>query len=591
MHPKPKYGLVLLFFMLLFEEVSLSYAQGGDTKEDCFSAWKDQSKLQSRLISIFNDSLYRQLDARSFTLLSKQIMSDERYSKDRRLEVRSILFDLEGKEKFKIALVDRDSLKINRALFLADALADEHVVADVYSRAADANYMNAFMLYAIKSLEIQEKIGVSYFSNTFRQAFIISSNLYIAADYDNALRYGETTLNFVPDPLNLIYEQHLVLQLDVVGATYLALQNYEQALLRYKEILSVLEKSEFLSADMIALWHSIAVGRIGSINRLSGQYEEAIPKFKKQYEVGKKYRQFNNMAIASNEMGLLKMAVNQTNEAKQYFQSALSYAELAEHDEEYAIRKTSQMLKRDVYKGLADVYLDLKQADSCYYYLTKHLKINNDIIESNMLNKLHVLKTDQAFADAMTKLVQSKAEAEQQRKIRNYSIGVSAIICVLLVLLYRQKFKKEQIQNSYNQLKKEQVEAEVVNAKKTIARFKQELQQSQKKLNEYQQATDITDVIGEIKSHALITDERWESFRYDFIKVYPLFFEQLGSILDKVTPQTEKICALLYLQFTSQEIAQALGISEESVSRSKRRIRERVQGGSNQRLEDIILNL
>lgn len=299
---------------------------GKGDEQDILECWRKPSKQYNHLVGQFNDSLYATFDGSEFLQFAKRLDEDPRFNRSKQLRLRSILFQLSGKRYFEMPFVPIDFDKLEIALYLADALGDKFLLASVYAVAADMNHLGAFVRYAVKSLELQEELGVQSFQNSFRQAFVISAALYNVADYANALRYGGIMLNYAPAEKSVEYERLLVLQLDVLGATHLSLQQFKQARKYYEQLLEVLNANQHLPADLILIWRGIATGRLGALDRIAGQPELAIIKLAEQYRVAKVYALPDNAAIARYELGLLLLEQGRYLEALASFSEALGDA-------------------------------------------------------------------------------------------------------------------------------------------------------------------------------------------------------------------------------------------------------------------------
>ena len=100
-----------------------------------------------------------------------------------------------------------------------------------------------------------------------------------------------------------------------------------------------------------------------------------------------------------------------------------------------------------------------------------------------------------------------------------------------------------------------------------------------------------TEASEQLRSYSLLTEEDWEKFREQFSKAYPAFFHNLRQRMENLTPAMERLAALMFLKLTNYQIAGTLGISKDSVARSKRRLRSALNLDSDQLLEEQIASL
>lgn len=84
-------------------------------------------------------------------------------------------------------------------------------------------------------------------------------------------------------------------------------------------------------------------------------------------------------------------------------------------------------------------------------------------------------------------------------------------------------------------------------------------------------------------------DDEWEKFRLYFENVHTGFFENLLKEHPSLTPQELRLCALIRLNLSMQEIATILGISAESVKTARFRLRKKMELPSQETLVDHIM--
>ena len=99
------------------------------------------------------------------------------------------------------------------------------------------------------------------------------------------------------------------------------------------------------------------------------------------------------------------------------------------------------------------------------------------------------------------------------------------------------------------------------------------------------------EVLDNLRSYTLVSDEEWEKFRADFTRAYPDFLPRLSSRLPQITPAEERLSALLALGFTHPQVAGTLGIGKDSVTRAKHRLRLRLYLDKSESLEDYLCNI
>jgi len=90
---------------------------------------------------------------------------------------------------------------------------------------------------------------------------------------------------------------------------------------------------------------------------------------------------------------------------------------------------------------------------------------------------------------------------------------------------------------------------------------------------------------------SILTDEDWEHFKKTFTDVYPSFFGSLRYHFPDITASELRLSALIKLNLSSKEAANTLGISAESVKKSRYRLKKKFLLQEDDSLEDFIRKL
>lgn len=135
---------------------------------------------------------------------------------------------------------------------------------------------------------------------------------------------------------------------------------------------------------------------------------------------------------------------------------------------------------------------------------------------------------------------------------------------------------------------------EVARAKDQITQFTVNLKEKERLIDQLQrqlpEATSKDAFIAErLKQYSLVTDEAWVKFKGEFMTAYPDFYPRLYKVLHKMTPAEERLTALIYLRLSNQLMATTLGISKDSVLRSKHRLNLKMALPPDVSLENYVL--
>ncbi|HNR85259.1 MAG TPA: hypothetical protein PKN22_02080 [Taishania sp.] len=218
-----------------------------------------------------------------------------------------------------------------------------------------------------------------------------------------------------------------------------------------------------------------------------------------------------------------------------------------------------------------------------YYYLIKNdaqqiINFANLYIEHK--DSLTQIITDNSIKQAAEKhnynrYVANKRLIEQTR-YKNKRDTVIFIVAILFILatvavVFRKRKKRIEIEKNKYIKQIEQQRVLVENAKKQIDQFIADIQQKNGVIQKLQNELSPNS-IELLKQTTILTDEHWLNFKKEFSIVYPEFFININK-QQQLTPSLERLAALIVLDLDSMQIGQTLGISKESVARSKRRLK------------------
>ncbi|MFL5765150.1 MAG: helix-turn-helix transcriptional regulator [Bacteroidia bacterium] len=86
----------------------------------------------------------------------------------------------------------------------------------------------------------------------------------------------------------------------------------------------------------------------------------------------------------------------------------------------------------------------------------------------------------------------------------------------------------------------------------------------------------------------ILTPYDWEKFREEFEKRYPGFFILLHTHYPRLTPSEVRLMALMKLNFSIRMIATTLGISPQSIIKSRYRLKKKLELKKEEDLDSIL---
>lgn len=214
--------------------------------------------------------------------------------------------------------------------------------------------------------------------------------------------------------------------------------------------------------------------------------------------------------------------------------------------------------------------------------------------------KLSAIKAKMEFDDLQNNLEVINARLTKEKLTRNFVLGGVFLLMVITLLLYNRQRLKDKHGAEMLRQQRAAAEKEVSEARDRIKVFTHHIHEKEKLIKNLEQTirhnngTDAAEkeIINESLLHyVLLTDDEWSRFKEAFNKAYPIFFHRLKELIPRINPAEERLASLIGLQLNNRQIANMLGISAESVARSKRRLKKRIDLPDDVLLEDYILTL
>lgn len=507
---------------------------------------------------------------------------------DKRLQARTIMYEILGKTEFKYPMVKTDTLNIQKAVEIAHELNDDQLRAEIYALQGQMNLKNDYLLYNLKALELQKKIGFNHFSYVHNRFFSISHALYRTTDFRQSINYGIKCLALKDTEINRWDPRVYIFQLDIIGASYKKLGMNDSTIYFYQKILDTLYSKPDKELRVQRLWTAIAKGNIGYVLAKEHKYELALPLLKEHLEVGIADQLWNNAAMAQNVLSDIWFHKGKYTEAIDGWKKAYKWS-LVSETLDNAIAAT---------RGISAAYRITGQTDSAFFYNNLY-HIHKDSL-NNWLNRqrLSAVSSRISFDNTLNRLEKTSAMLYKERLMRNFILVAIFLLTIIGILFYNRRILKEKIKTEQILRRQKQTELEVQKARESIAQFTTHIVRKDQLINQLQvalvgKAENNTgqDVTEQLLNYTLVTNEEWEKFKFEFAKAYPLFLPTLEAKLPNINPAEERLASLIYLRLHSDQIANMLGIGKESVGRSKRRLKKRLDLATDVDLDDFLTGL
>jgi hypothetical protein len=430
--------------------------------------------------------------------------------------------------------------------------------------------------YSMNGLELNEKIGIP---NSPEDYMLVGEICYKIREYDecvkNSIKAYKTwePLKERADTIRMMFSSN------TAALGYHRRQLYDSAFFWYRISLKM------ATALKLDVWNGIIGGNMGQIHYEQKSYDTALALFQTDHKFSTQEKLYDNAANSLQWAARTQVRLGNTITGLQYVREALRLLE-----------QTPEMFYlRNTYYAAVDVFKALGDYDSAFYYNTKYAALNDSLERVIALSGVAVSKARANDEKSRYSIQSLQREKEKQLLQRNILIAAIILLGIIGFLVITRQRLKAKLQLERIQLEKKQMEQEIISAREQLNMFTENIVEKTsliEKLEEQVKGNSISSeqqlLITEISKQTILTEEDWIKFKSLFEKIYPSFFQQLKERSADITVAEQRMAALTRLQLTSKQMAAMLGISVDSVHKTRQRLRQRLQLDADINLDEYI---
>lgn len=361
---------------------------------------------------------------------------------------------------------------------------------------------------------------------------------------------------------------------------------------RNKDAIDSLQKGlTFLRSDnyfAIAKLNS----NIGFCYRNMGEFQKAIDYQRIALKYKREAKMLSSLGYTFGSIGRAYLGLNM-------YDSAIYY--VAKEVNEAKKYKNIHNIK-DTYVHYGEVFEQMGKIDSAYHYLNLSLNLKDSIYRVEVETQTLLYQRKYDLSKKENEIARLKGEQLLNKATQKNTIIILLsllVFSVLLLVLYRYRSSKNEQKRKVIELKLKAKEVEEVRNKEELKSFTKDLVAKNKAIRDLNEQLALkenqisefrnskTQELKELNDIRILTDEDWKRFKLLFEKVYPGFFNRLNAIELNFSKGEKRLLALTRLDVDNQQIADALGISAESVSKSKSRLKKKMSKTQYQSVEEL----
>jgi tetratricopeptide (TPR) repeat protein/DNA-binding CsgD family transcriptional regulator len=370
--------------------------------------------------------------------------------------------------------------------------------------------------------------------------------------------------------------------------------NYKSGLVRaLNNIASVYEQKKNDSLALINYTHALKLCDEIPDNRFSSLILNSIGMIhlrKKEYQTSMNFQERAlQLAIDTEDEALQAQCYGAMSEIYAALGQPEKALTFAEKGLEHAQKVTSKKDLRDSYHRVSKAHEKLSNYQKAYAFQSLYVSLNDSIKNSDNISAIEKLKSKYELGKKESEIILLKQRHQVEASRRDIAIITLVALLIIGFLIYnryrlitqRRLALKRQLLNLYTQGLFEKSE--------TINRINTELEQF-KSTGASEDDVQIAKIDKILQSN-ILTNEDWDNFKKAFEDIYPAFFSKLRYKYPAITAAELRLSALIKLNLSIKEMASMLGISPESVKKSRYRLKRKLGLTENEVLEDFIEKL
>ena len=459
---------------------------------------------------------------------------------------------------------------------------DDYLIAQVsswYGRSmTHFGEIGLSVMYQMNGIDLSEKVSENI--NPYAYQFL-AEILYKVREYNNCIKYARKAADAWRNS-GFGDKTYIVSCLNTVALGYHRQDKYDSALHFYNQALELAKQAGS------SVWIGIVTGNMAQIYYAQKNYDRAYPIFMNDYKTSNDSGYYDNAANSLQWAARTNLALGNKAAALQQIREAYALSRLW----------TDAGYLSNIHYTAAQVFREMRNYDSAFYYNSLYASLNDSLEKVVSTSTTDIAKArlnDEASKYNIQTLTREKKE---QLLLRNIIIIGIVLLFAFIFLVYSRRSLKTKMKMEKIEQEKLLMEREVASAKDQLKMFTENVIEKTnliEKLELQVKGKDATSdqhsIISELSQKTILTEQDWYKFKSLFETIYPGFFVKLKDKFPDITLAEQRMAALTRLRLTTKQMASMVGISLDSVHKSRQRLRQRFQVGPETNLEEVVANL
>ncbi|MBU7578525.1 MAG: tetratricopeptide repeat protein [Flavihumibacter sp.] len=457
---------------------------------------------------------------------------------------------------------------LDEAIQQAYASEDDYLIADIsFNYGEIAHLLQEFevaMMYLINGLERNEKLNRQSKSIHY---LVLGELLYKIKEYQESIFYSLKSVDFSKSWLVKLDSTRFMWAYNTAALGFHQLEQYDSAFLYYNK---AIELAKALNYDV---WIGILSGNIGEVYYKLKQYNKALDLLLFDYSISKKEKLLHNAANSLQRAAEIQLVFGNQKKALDYIREVFIMLSVDKHS----------FYERNAYYTAYEIHKAIGRYDSALHYNKKYEYLKDSLDRVIALSSLKISKIRANDEKNRYQVIALQREKENKELQRNILI----IMLILLGFIGLLLFNRHQLQNRLKleqmERDKKSMETEMESARQQLSIITQKVTEKTNLIEKLEEqilhktnTEDQQALIAELTRQTILTEEEWYRFKSLFQTIYPSFFARLKEQVPDITLAEQRLAALIRLQLTTKQMASMLGISADSVHKTRQRLRQRL---------------
>lgn len=373
------------------------------------------------------------------------------------------------------------------------------------------------------------------------------------------------------------------------------------------------------AGDSLCLAESLE--QISAISSQVGKYAESEQYFKLALPLLEKYGSPKQLSVTYNNRGNFLIHQNKPIEAipfikkaRDYFHEKKLYAEegktmnnlgealrlsgkvdsaialfnyCLQFNESHQLQES--MIKN--YHGLYQSYIDKGNFKIALKNYEKHIELRDSLVGADVKEKIARLETSFKIKEKELSLEKTRVKMMASRRQLErliYGILILLIISIGIFIRKRKQHERAKAELEKNMYDLKSVTQLLIAKNSRITELEELFANTSESVS--QQEKDEDEFTETLYNQRILTHEDWAAFKIYFNKTYPGYIQKLRTAYPGLSEAEERLFLFIKLKLTNKEAAAILGISADSIKKTRNRLRKRLELDQAVLLDDFVRN-